>query len=158
MRETLLLCLVGVAGCTQIYPHEFQGAWAGSASYTASLMQLPDGVVGAEPLRITIDDSPYDDDGILTFHIAPACTLAGNWVSRNADSRTGAFISATGSISAQQACALPVDGGVATMQVETGSAERTGATTLDLALAGNVHTWLGEASDGYLSLTFTSTR
>jgi hypothetical protein len=52
------------------------------------------------------------------------------------------------------ACEVPVDGGSATFDVTSGSAISTGGTSLAVSIGGNLVSWLGAPTTGYITVTF----
>ena len=126
----------------------FNGVYSGQSSYAATVTGNADGFAGASPL--TVAD---DGDNVMTF--GSGCTLTFDNVMLATDSRDQGT-SATAMLEGTS-CAVDVAGGSATFTVMTSSATSTGGTSLIVAVGGNIASWLGAATTGYISVMFQGT-
>jgi hypothetical protein len=154
---TVVFAALAIAGCSPYQGHYMSGSYVGSGSYSATVDGVGAGLSGAVPLEVDIDDSVgtniYNEpvDGSVTMNLSAQCILNANYSSLVAS--RGGLSSVSAAVEQNQSCTLPVDGGDAVFVVTSGQATVVG-NGLDLTLGGNLSSWDGMPTDGYVTFTF----
>jgi hypothetical protein len=148
-----IAAIVASAGCIpsehDLAAEYFRGTYAGDSSYSATVTGSGSGLSGAAPMQAVVD-------GVSTMTLAQDCQLSFDSVALSHTGR-GDITAGTAGVTTGQTCTVPVDGGVAVFSVANGTASRNGDYELDVTMGGNLVSWLGMPTQGFVTFQFQGT-